>query len=107
MALANNGDYSTKRNEALMEVLEDREIYWVSAVLADDPKYNDNFKEFASNYPNIHIIEWEEVSKGHPEYFYADGIHLKPDGVRAYVDTIYEAIYNNYWENFKKDNGLE
>ena len=107
LALANNGDYSTKRNEALMEVLEDREIYWVSAVLADDPKYNDNFKEFASNYPNIHIIEWEEVSKGHPEYFYADGIHLKPDGVRAYVDTIYEAIYNNYWENFKKDNGLE
>ena len=107
LALANNGDYSTKKNESLMELIGDREVYWVNAVLADDPKFNDSFKEFASNYPNIHIIEWDVASKDHSEYFYADGIHLKPDGVRAYVDTIYEAIFNNYWETFKKDNGIE
>ncbi|MBR3002966.1 MAG: acyltransferase [Clostridia bacterium] len=96
LALANNGDYIEKRNKDLMEFLGDREIYWVNAVGADDPKFNEKFKEFAANYPNLHIVDWVEASKGHPEYFYADGIHLKGDGIKAYVDTIYNAIYNQY-----------
>ena len=102
LVLANNGDYSTRVNKDFIESLEGREIYWVDAVGADDPEFNERFREFAKDYPNIHIVEWEKASKGHPEYFYADGIHTKGDGLKAYVNTIYQAIYENYLkENLK------
>ena len=103
LALANNGDYIEKRNKDFMEFIGDREVFWVNAVGADDPKFNQKFKEFASNYPNIHIVDWETASKGHPEYFYADGIHIKGDGVKAYVNTVYEAIYNEYWKKYEEE----
>ena len=102
LALANNGDYSDYVNKGLMNILgTERDIYWVSAVKADDPKFNNRFKEFAKKYSNIHIVEWEELSKGHPEYFYADGIHLKDEGKVAYTNAIFDAIYNNYLKSYK------
>ncbi len=95
LALANNGDYYNSRNKHLMELIGDREVYWVTAVLADIPEFNEKFAEFAKDYPNIHIVDWEKISKGHDEYFYADGIHLKNAGAKAYAQTIYEAIYKD------------
>ncbi|MBR3661297.1 MAG: acyltransferase [Bacilli bacterium] len=102
LALANNGDYSDYINAELMELVGDREVYWISAVLADDPEFNTRFKEFAKNYPNIHIVEWEEASNGHPEYFYADGIHLKEEGMYAYANVIYDAILTEYKKKYNK-----
>ena len=97
LALANNGDYSTKKNDELMELIgEDAEIFWINAVNADDPEFNEKFKEYCKNHSNLHIIDWENISKGHQEYFYADGIHLKGDGIYAYADAVYDAIYNYY-----------
>ena len=96
LALANNGDYSTKKNVQLMEIVGDRQVYWINAVGADDPTFNAKFKEFAKNYPNLHIVEWDVVSKGHKEYFYADGIHTKGEGLKKYAETVYEAVYNDY-----------
>lgn len=101
LALANNGDYSNKLNKELMEIIGDREVYWINAVGADDPEFNKKFKDFAKEYSNIHIIEWDIESQDHPEYFYADKIHLKGDGIKAYAKTIYTAIYNNYLKNYK------
>ena len=103
LCLATNGDYSNKINKDFMELVGDREIYWVNAVGADDPKFNEKFKKFAADYPNIHIVEWDVEAKKHPEYFYSDKVHMKPGkGMEAYVDCIYQAIYNNYLEKAKK-----
>lgn len=102
LALANNGDYSNKLNRELMEIIGDREVYWINAVGADDPEFNEKFKDFAKDYPNIHIVEWDVKSKDHPEYFYADKIHVKGDGIKAYAKTVYNAIFNNYLENYNK-----
>ena len=101
LALANNSDYFEWRINELMDIIGDRQVYWVDAVLADDPQFNEKFKIYASNHSNIHIVEWEEKSKNHPEYFYADGIHVKGDGIAAYANTIYEAIYNDYVEKYE------
>ena len=54
---------SDKRNKELMEIVEDRDVYWVSAVGADDPQFNDRFAEFAKDYKNIHIVEWDKAAK--------------------------------------------
>ena len=96
LALANNSDYFEWRIDRIMNVVGDRQIYWVTAVLADDPEFNEKFREYAKKHPNIHIVEWEEKSKNHPEYFYGDGIHVKGDGIDAYANAIYEAIYEDY-----------
>ena len=103
LCLATNGDYSNKINKDFMELVGDRQIYWINAVGADDPKFNEKFKKFAEDYPNIHIIEWEAEAKKHPEYFYSDGVHMKAGkGMKAYVEFIYQAICNDYIEKAKK-----
>jgi lysophospholipase L1-like esterase len=33
------------------------------------------------------LVDWYAASAGHPEYFW-DGLHLTPQGARAYADTI-------------------
>lgn len=94
LSLANNGDYRDWICEELMETIGSTiQVYWVTAVGADDPEFNTRFSEFAKAYPNIHIVDWEAASRNHPEYFYEDGIHLKGDGEYAYADLIYKSIY--------------
>ena len=46
-----------------MEVAGERKVFWVNAVLADIPEFNEQFKEFAKDYPNLYIVDWEEYSK--------------------------------------------
>ena len=38
------------------------------------------------------LVDWYAVATENPEYLYADGYHLRPDGVQAYVDLIQKAI---------------
>lgn len=99
LCLANNGDYSDKKNMELMEILGNRKIYWVNSFVADDPKFNDRFKDFAKNYSNIHIIEWDKVAKSHPEYLEPDKIHPNYKGGKAMVKLIYDTIYQDYIKN--------
>lgn len=96
-----NKDYSTAKNKKLMEVLENREVYWIDAVGADDPTFNDKFADFARNYPNIHIIEWEKEAKEHPEYLEPDKIHPNYKGGKALVK------FYAYYIKLKGDSYLE
>lgn len=102
LCLATNGDYSDTINKNFMKLVGNRDIFWITAVGADDPKFNQKFKKFAANYPNIHIVDWEVEGKKHPEYFYKDGVHMKyGKGMKAYVDFIYQSVYNYYLEKSK------
>ena len=101
VSLSQNGDYSKTRSEELMALAEDREVFWVDAVGADDPTYNRKFAAFAEGYDNLHIVEWEKASANHPEYFYHDGIHVIGKGVSAYADTIYNKVFEVYKAKFK------
>lgn len=101
--LATNGDYSDKRSKELMDIVENRTVYWVNAFGADDPTFNEKFKNFAKDYPNIHFVPWDEEGAKHPEYFWADKIHVKGAGMTAYADLIYQTIYNDYLKKNKVD----
>ena len=96
LCLATNGDYSDRKNRELMNILGNRKVYWVNAVGADDPKFNDKFKKFARNYPNIHIVEWEKEAKKHPEYLEPDKIHPNYKGGKAMVKLIFDTICSDY-----------
>lgn len=107
--LATNGDYSDKRSKELMDIVGDRKVYWINAFGADDPSFNSKFKNFAKNYPNIVLVPWDEEGAKHPEYFYSDQIHVKPNGMKAYADLIYQTVYNDYLKesNSKKDEMIQ
>lgn len=49
-------------------------------------------EEYAKKYPQTTVIDWREISRGHPEYFGPDGVHLVPDGITAYVGAIMSVL---------------
>jgi hypothetical protein len=48
-----------------------------------------------ARYPNTVLLDWHTQGNAHPEWFYDDGIHLKPDGAAAYADLVAQAIDTN------------
>ncbi|MBR4461982.1 MAG: hypothetical protein IKS51_05315 [Erysipelotrichaceae bacterium] len=102
LCLSTNGDYIESYNRKLMEIVADREVFWVNAVGPDDPDFNERFASFAKDYPNLHIIDWAKVSQGHPEYFYYDNIHVIGEGVTVLTDTICDAIFDVYLDKYRQ-----
>jgi peptidoglycan/LPS O-acetylase OafA/YrhL len=49
-------------------------------------------EDVAAQYPNVKLVDWYQISLGHPEYFAPDGVHLVQKGVYAYQGAINEAI---------------
>jgi peptidoglycan/LPS O-acetylase OafA/YrhL len=43
-------------------------------------------------HPNAVLLDWYAASDGHPEYFYDDGTHLRPDGATQYAALIKSAV---------------
>ncbi len=46
----------------------------------------------AKKYKNAVILDWHNIGGAHPEYFYDDAIHLRPDGATAYAELVAAAI---------------
>ena len=101
LGLATNTMYTDRRIDNIMDIVGDRQVYWVNCVGCDDTSFNSRFAEYSKKYPNIHIVKWDDVAKGHPEYLYKDGIHPKGAGIDAYVNAIYDTLYNTYKEEYK------
>jgi peptidoglycan/LPS O-acetylase OafA/YrhL len=53
---------------------------------------NRNIHGMANQFDNVRIADWETVAEGHREYFVYDGTHLTTAGIKAYVETIREAL---------------
>ena len=96
LCLSTNGDYSDKQNTEMMKILGNRKVYWINAVGPDDPNFNEKFENFAKNYPNIHIIEWDKFAKSHPEYLEPDKIHPNYKGGKVLVQQVFDTICNDY-----------
>ena len=53
---------------------------------------NQLIREVTSRYPNTILVDWDQISSNHPEYFATDGVHLNRPGVNAYVSAIREVL---------------
>jgi hypothetical protein len=49
---------------------------------------NDTIAAAAQRYPNIRLVDWHAIGNAHPDWFYDDGIHLRPVGRQAYADLV-------------------
>ncbi len=94
--LGANGDCSKDCKLKIIEAARDNQIFWVTVTNDKSVHINDKLKELANEVDNFHIIDWETISAGHKEYFYADGIHLTGSGRKAYTEALYNAIKTVY-----------
>lgn len=107
--LGANGDCSLSCKQEIMQECENRDVFWVNVTNDENVHINKKLLTFSNDYQNLHIIDWNAISTGHPEYFFADGIHLTEVGKKEYSSTIYNAIYQVYLEkyNIKKEEVLK
>ncbi len=101
--LGANGDCTLSCKMEIMNTIGTRQVFWLNVTNDYEVHVNDNLISFANKYSNVHIIDWDSISKGHNEYFVYDGIHLTETGVKAYTDAIYDAIYQVYLEEYQKN----
>ncbi len=86
-----NGVIPESMMRQMLDLLDDRTR--VVVVNDDVPRSwndanNDVISTVVPDYPNAVIADWKSVSKGHPEYFVSDGIHLTAAGAHAYANLI-------------------
>ena len=106
--LGTNGECPQSCKNAIFNTIGNRKLFWVNATKPDYPSFNGNLKKLINGHDNFYLVDWVSVSKGHPEYLIADGIHLTSAGSKAYSKAIYDAIYNVYYNDLKEkhDNAL-
>ncbi len=100
--LGANGNCGEEYKRKLIESFGDREIFWATVTNDSTVKINDSIKALADEYPNLHIFDWDTISKGHSEYFAEDGIHLTGIGSEAYANGLYDAIYEVYENKYTR-----
>lgn len=100
--LGANGDCSESCKDDILKTIGDRKLFWVNVTNDQNVHVNSRFKAYAEKHDNVYVIDWETISKDHSDYFYADGIHLTVPGRKAYVEAIYDNIYNVYLNDLKQ-----
>ena len=100
--LGANGDCPDWCKAEIMQTSDNRKVFWINATNDSDVHVNERLNKLAEAYDNLYVIDWESISKGHPEYFVVDGIHLTEVGREAYVSAIRDSIYNTYLEEYNK-----
>jgi peptidoglycan/LPS O-acetylase OafA/YrhL len=93
--LGNNNILTKGDIEKLLNIYKDQP--WVVLVNTAVPRtYRESndalISEVAATYPQVTVVDWNQISQGHPEYFSPDGVHLVSKGVTAYLGAINEAI---------------
>ncbi|MHB0878867.1 MAG: acyltransferase family protein [Anaerolineae bacterium] len=93
--IGNNGSFSSKQFDEVMTVLgESRRVVFVNTKVPREWEGTNNtvIAEGVQRYTNAVLADWRGGSVDHPEYFWDDGIHLRPDGAKAYAQLIAAAL---------------
>ena len=99
--LGTNGQCGASCRNKIFNTVGNKKTFWITTTNRKMSHINAELKEFSKNKDNVYIIDWENESKGHNEYFLADKIHLNNVGKEAYSKYIYNEIYNNYLNDIK------
>ena len=89
--IGNNGTFSSSQFDTLMSLIGPQHTVVFIDVKADRDWASENnrvIEQGVARYPNASLLDWLRLSQSHPEYFYDDGIHLRPAGQVAYAQLI-------------------
>ena len=102
LALGTNGQCGARCRNVIYQTIQDKKIFWVNVTNDWSVHVNSGLEAFANEHDNVYLVDWKNASLGHANYFVADGIHLTKAGTEAYAKTLYDAIYNVYYEEYQK-----
>lgn len=90
-----NGPAYEKDLRKAVEGLSDRgRVVLVTTHMPDKwmSESNASIRNVARDFPNVRVADWAAASDGHREYFVFDGTHLTAPGIRAYAQTVADAL---------------
>jgi lysophospholipase L1-like esterase len=93
--LGNNGPVSAKQFDALMKTLASVRRVIVVNVTVPRAWQNTNNTIMAQgikSYPNAVLLDWNVASASHGDYFWKDGVHLRPSGAQIYASLIADDV---------------
>ncbi len=102
--LGANSYYNDDYKKAVIDMVDGREVFWLTVTNDYQVNINTSLRNLGEQIPNLHIIDWEAISAGHPEYFGGDGLHLTGAGQVAYTNAIYSALCNFYLQKYPELN---
>lgn len=94
-ALGTNGVATDEQLDQLVNAVEpDKQVFFVNTRSPQSWVGDTNaaLARAAERYGNVHVIDWHGASAGQDGYFDGDGTHLSEEGVRAYIDLVYDAV---------------
>ncbi len=95
--VGNNGPLSANEFDQIMRILSGaREVVFVNVKVPrrwEGPN-NQVLAEGVERYPNAVLVDWYDFSSERPQFFWDDGMHLRPEGAQAYTRLILQAIRN-------------
>ena len=93
--LGTNGPFTAEQLTKTLDTLNGVEKIILVNVRVPKPwqnVVNETLAKVVATYPNTALIDWYGTSSGHDEYFYKDGVHLKPAGIEAYARLIIQQL---------------
>lgn len=95
IALGSNGTITEGQFADILNLLgPERQVVLVNTRVPKpwEGVVNQILAEVAAADPQIKLVDWYAASSGHDEYFYPDGVHLRPEGIEAYTTLLTGAI---------------
>jgi len=93
--LGNNGPFNSTQFDEVMKALgKERRVIFVSVKVPRDWEEDTNkaITEGVKGHANARLLDWHAASADHPEYFWEDGIHLCPEGAKAFAQMVLDAL---------------
>jgi lysophospholipase L1-like esterase len=87
--LGTNGNINPDDFDRMMEILEGRKVILLNSRVPRpwEDQVNQTIADGANRYKAT-LIDWHTIANEHPEFFWDDGIHLRPEGAAFYAQLI-------------------
>lgn len=89
--LGNNNALTEETVVEIFEIVKNQpQVIVVNTAVPRAWKDSNNaiISKVASRYSNVKVVDWDRISRGRPELFAPDGVHLSPAGSDVYVDLV-------------------
>jgi lysophospholipase L1-like esterase len=93
--LGTNGTVDPGEFDRMMSILADRQKVVIINAKVPRPweqQVNDTLAAGVKKYKNAVLLDWHGYAGAHSEFFYDDGIHLRPEGADAYARFVAQSL---------------
>jgi peptidoglycan/LPS O-acetylase OafA/YrhL len=93
---SNNGLYDAQFDEIMKEASGLKKVIFINVKVPrrwEEPT-NTTIQKGVKRYPNTAMVDWYSASNPHPELFWDDGIHPRPEGRVVYANLVAACALN-------------